>query len=155
MTETVRSFGIMQEQWDEFRCRVWQPEQWLSPDEEVCKTLCSLNQRYRIVFGTNSPIDVGRRVLATLGVDKAIPDTPIFGSDTLGISKPHADFFMRIAERMGFAPHHCIAIGDRTEMDGTPALAAGYAGAIIVPGGRDVFISAAYDLINQNREDMS
>ncbi|MFY9463042.1 MAG: HAD family hydrolase [Candidatus Sungiibacteriota bacterium] len=155
MTETVISLGITRAQWDKLRCQVWRPEEWLEPDPDVCGTLILLSQKHRIVFGTNSPVAVGRRVLVALGIDKAVPDTPLFGSDTLGVSKPHSDFFMRIAERLGFMPQYCIAIGDRIEMDGMPALAAGYASALIVPGGRDAFIAAAYEnLINQNGEDI-
>ena len=147
MTETVISLGITRAQWDELRCRVWRPEEWLVPDSDVCGALSLLNQKYRVVFATNSPVAVGRRVLAALGADKAVSDAPLFGSDTLGISKPHSDFFMRIAERLGFMPHHCIAIGDRAEMDGAPAIAAGYAGALIVFGGRDAFVAATLQFL--------
>jgi len=146
MTETVMSLGITREQWNELRCRVWRPEEWFSLDTEVCVMLVLLRQRYRIAFGTNSPIAVGRRVLVALGVDKAVPDAPLFGSDALGISKPHSDFFIRIAERLGFMPYQCLSIGDRVAIDGTPAIAAGYAGALIVPKGRDAFIAATTQL---------
>lgn len=150
MTETVMSLGITRMQWDELRCRVWQPEKWLAPDPNICKTLSLLGKKYRVAFGTNSPVAVGRRVLVALGIDKV---APVFGSDTLAVSKPHPDFFVRIAERLGFMPYHCITIGDRAEMDGTPAVAAGYAGAIIVSGGPKAFITEASQLLATTKKE--
>ena len=153
MTETVMSLGVGRAQWNELRCRAWRPEAWLAHDPVLCALLLSLSQRYRIAFGTNSPVAVGRRVLNMLGVSAAVPDVPIFGPESFSVSKPDPCFFVKIAETLGISPGNCLSLGDREEADGTPAIAAGYADALIVSDGRDTIISIFSQLFPCNAND--
>lgn len=148
MTETVLSFGITREQWNDLRCRAWQPEEWLTTDEKLCQMMIKLKNKYQIAFATNSPVVIGQRVLRMIGITAIIPDAPIFGPESFGISKPDPDFFLFIALQLGLMTFQCLSIGDREEADGTPAIAAGYGDALIVSGNRDALIVAASKLLN-------
>lgn len=140
MTETVHSFGITPQQWNELRCRVWNPEEWLKTDPPVCQLFSQLGRRYRVVFGTNSPAAIGWRILKVVGITDELPAVPVFGPEHFGVSKPAVMFFTRVAESLGLPPEQCLSIGDREEVDGRPAINAGFAGAIIVPDSRDELV---------------
>lgn len=147
MTETVISLGVTRAQWNELRCRAWQPEKWLTRDPTLCKVLGALCARYRIAFGTNSPLAVGQRVLQAIGITEVTPDIPVFGPESFGVSKPHPDFFVRISEALGCVPFQCVSIGDREANDGIPAVDAGFTNALIVSG-RDALIAGISQLFN-------
>ena len=146
MTESVLSLGVTRQQWNELRCRAWQPERWLEQDPQVCEILARLSNRYCIAFGTNSPLAVGRRVLTTIGVSGALPDAPVFGPESFAVSKLDPVFFKEIAGELGLTPCECISIGDREEADGTPAITAGYADALILSGSRDELVMVLPEL---------
>ncbi len=148
MTETVLSLGITREQWNDLRCRAWQPEQWLTIDKEICRMMMQLKNRYKIAFGTNSPLAIGKQVLRMIGITAIMPNAHIFGSESFGISKPNPDFFSLIALRLELMTSQCLSIGDREEADGTPAIAAGYRDALIVSGNRDALLMATSKLLN-------
>lgn len=153
MTETVLSLRITRTQWNQLRCRAWQPEDWLKDDPELCISLMCLQERYKIAFGTNSPREVGMRVLKTLGISIMMPDAPVFGPESFSVSKPDPAFFMKIVDQLGFVPSQCLSIGDREESDGTPAIGAGYAGALIVHG-RDILVEIVPQLFLGHKEEM-
>ncbi|MDP3779017.1 MAG: HAD family hydrolase [bacterium] len=155
MTETVISLGITRQQWNDLRCRAWQPKEWLAIDHEICNMMLYLQGRYTIAFGTNSPIIVGTRVLETIGIMAVMPEAQIFGPESFDVSKPDPKFFVSIARELGVPPPQCLSIGDREEADGTPAILAGYAGALLLPGSRDALIEAASILFNYTRMEMN
>lgn len=136
LTETVYRMGITPEQWSSIRLGAWQPDRWLRADFELCEALLRLSGLYTLAFGTNNGIEIGRRTLRVLGIPESIA-CRTFGPETLNASKPEAVFFRRIARKLDIRPSWCVSIGDREFSDGPPALAAGYCGAIIVPGSRD------------------
>ena len=152
-TEAVLSLGITREQWNDLRCRAWKPEEWLKDDPELCVTLMCMQERYKIAFATNSPRGVGLRVLKALGIGIVMPDAIVFGPESFGVSKPNPDFFVRIAEQLGLLPSQCCSIGDREESDGTPAIIAGYAGALIVQS-RDVLVKIVPQLFLGHKEEV-
>ncbi len=148
LTETVYALGITHQQWNELRCRVWRPHEWIAPDPELCTKICWLvrkNSRCQIAFGTNSPVDVGRETLRALG----IPDIfRVFGPESFGVSKPEQMFFLKIAASFATNADAWISIGDRKMSDAEPALAAGFSGAVIVQG-RDDLIEFLNRLLHQ------
>ncbi len=149
MTETVQSLGVTAQQWNELRCRVWQPEQWLTTDAAMCQFFRQLAATSRIVaFGTNSPATVGEGVLRSIGLRQMLPDAPVWGSDTLAASKPDPQFFRHLARQIGCDPAECLSIGDREFSEGPPAIAAGYAGAVIFPSGRDELLERGSCLLS-------
>lgn len=139
MTATVLSLGVTRRQWNELRCRAWKPEEWLKDDPDICMMFLTLQERYRVDFATNSPREVGVRVLKALGVDVVMPNVLVFGPESFDVSKPDPAFFANIAKQLGFTSSQCLSVGDREEADGIPAIAAGYAGALIVES-RDVLV---------------
>ncbi len=151
MTETVISLGITRKEWNDLRCRAWQPKEWLATDTDICWMMLCLKDRYQIAFGTNSPIVVGARVLEAIGIKKIMPKVRIFGPESFDVSKPDPTFFVSIAKEMGLQASRCLSIGDREEADGTPALAAGFADALLVHGSRNALIEAATQLFHYQR----
>jgi len=148
LTEAVYELGITEQQWSDLRCCAWRPEEWLNFDEEMCGALLRIGEVFSVVFGTNSPTEIGIRTLRALGIEEALGDFTVFGPEKLRCSKPDPCFFRRIAELLSVDPAECISVGDRDFSDGPPALEAGYAGAILVPGSRDETISAIEHLMS-------
>ena len=148
LTETVYALGITREQWNELRCRVWQPCEWIAPDPELYTKICWLvrkNSECQIAFGTNSPVAVGRETLRALG----IPDIfRVFGPESFGVSKPDQMFFLKIAASFETNADAWISIGDRKMSDAEPALAAGFCAAVIVQGRDDLVEFLNHLLIN-------
>jgi FMN phosphatase YigB (HAD superfamily) len=56
----------------------------------------------------------------------ALADLPLFGSSDVGYSKPHPQFFARVAARLALAPREILLVGDDWEADFQGALAAGW-----------------------------
>jgi FMN phosphatase YigB (HAD superfamily) len=54
-------------------------------------------------------------------------------TDELGAPKPSPEGYLAAAQRLGLAPSEMIALGDNPWRDGLGALAAGFAGAVVVP----------------------
>gem|GEM_PF-2121956 len=151
MTETVLSLGITREEWNQLRCLAWQPEDWLTSDQQICELMIRLNTSYKIAFATNSPIAIGRRVLQSIGIMGVMPEALVFGPESFGVSKPNPSFFSLIAQELGLRARKCVSIGDREEADGTPAIAADYAYALIVPGNPHALVKAVLKLLDQTR----
>lgn len=145
LTETVYDLGITPEQWTRIRCVAWNPNRYISPDPEICLIINKLSGRYRVAFATNSPIEIGRRILTIIGIRSRL----CFGPENLGCSKPDPQFYAAVAKLIDVDPAYCVSIGDREFSDGPPALEAGYAGAIIVPGSRDELLRIAPQLYDQ------
>lgn len=155
MTETVISLGITRQQWNDLRCRAWKPKEWLAVDPEICHMMLYLKDRYQIAFGTNSPIIVGTRVLEAIGMRAIMPEARIFGPESFHVSKPDPKFFVSIAKELGLQASQCLSIGDREEADGTPAILAGYAAALLLPGSRNGLIKAAATLFDYTRMEVN
>ncbi|MAF14018.1 MAG: hypothetical protein CMI53_03950 [Parcubacteria group bacterium] len=147
VTETVYELGVTPEQWSDLRCVAWQPEKWISSDREICQLLVELSQHFVLAFGTNSPIEIGKRTLQAIGIAEVVPQATVFGPEILGASKPNPAFHAGIAARLQLEPENCISIGDREFSDGPPAIAAGYSGAIIVPGSRNELVEVIQQLL--------
>lgn len=138
LTQTVCAFGMPADEWNRIRCGIWKPSQWLSRDSELCQAIDMLVSHPRIhhvVCGTNSPLAVGIETVATLG----LPDTLlVFGPESFSCSKPNQGFFCGIVQAMHSDMSNWISIGDREISDCNPALAAGFAGAILIQGRDDL-----------------
>ncbi len=134
MTETVYRLGITPEQWSALRLKAWRPEEWIEEDAEMSTLITNLARSRLVAFGTNSPVEVGRKIVRLVGIKTdVIPDIRVFGPENLGVSKPNPKFFSEIAKAILVPVGQCVSIGDREFSDGPPAIEAGYAGAIIVP----------------------
>jgi len=144
LTETVYDLGITTKQWSDIRQVAWNPDSYIFPDSGVSQLMSSLAYRYQVAFATNSPLLIGRRILELIGILSA----RCFGPENLSCSKPDPNFFAAVAAQIGVEPRYCLSIGDREMSDGPPALAAGYAGAIIVPGSRDELLRVVPQLCN-------
>jgi HAD superfamily hydrolase (TIGR01549 family) len=74
--------------------------------------------------------------LAALGLDD-VPWSAKVSADDTGLLKPSPKPFLLACERMGVAPANALHVGDRDDMDGAGARAAGMAFALVT-GPRDL-----------------
>ena len=147
LTEVVYELGISFEAWSELRNRAWRPESWLERDEDLSALLLEAAPKVgvSIAFGTNSPLEVGKRTLHALGIGEAYP---VFGPESFMVSKPNVRFFVSIAKEIGITPSQCVSIGDRRFSDADPALVAGFGSAVVVTG-RDELIDVLRVLLKE------
>ncbi len=148
VTETVYALGVTPKQWSSLRLVAWQPEKWISSDPDISNLFAELTGRYHVAFGTNSPVEIGLRVLQTIGIAQAAPEIKVFGPENLNFSKPEPEFFCGISDFLGLSASVCISIGDREFSDGSPAIKAGYAGAVIVHKSTEELLGLGDCLLN-------
>jgi len=130
------SFGISIEEnvrWREELCR---PENYLSEDKKLRRALEELSRDFSLAVITNNPVSVAVRTLLVLGVHDILQT--IVGLDTLGLSKPHSDIFLKAAGLCGVSPEQCISVGDRYDIDIALPLELGM-GGILVDSVNDVY----------------
>lgn len=152
LTEIVYNLGITPKQWSELRQVAWVPEKWISYDSEICETVFQLSQYYKIAFATNSPVRIGEKILDAIGITGGLNSTRVFGPENLGYSKPDKRFFEVVSAQMDTPRTQCLSVGDREFFDGTPALSAGYCGAVIINDKNELFgISARLISLKQIR----
>ena len=151
LTEVVYSLGITPSQWSNLRCSAWQPNKWIGSDSAVCDLFARLSRIYAIVFGTNSPVEKGEKILRLIGLGRALENLLVFGPENLSVSKPNPVFFKRIARGINLKPAHCLSIGDREFSDGPPAIKAGFCGAVILEGGRNELLEIGELLLHRGR----
>jgi FMN phosphatase YigB (HAD superfamily) len=119
-----------------WRIELLKPEEFLSKDDELERTLQALSRRFRLIALTNNPVEVGRRTLECLGVSRCFPE--IVGLDSCGLSKPSPEPFTETVRRLGLHASACVSVGDRFDVDLKVPLEMGM-GAIQVDGVPDVY----------------
>lgn len=129
-------FGVSIEESVRWREELIEPEAFLGADPRLRETLSAFGPGVAFSAVTNNPATIGKRTLACLGVGDLF--SVVVGLDTFGVSKPHRAPFERAAEAMGREPRHCLAVGDRYDLDIAPARELGMGGAL-VSGVEDVY----------------
>lgn len=150
LTEVVLCLGVTLNQWNSLRHKAWCPLNWVRFDPIVAEIYRRLGGHHHIHFGTNNPSLIGERIINLVGIRSVLPEAQVYGPDNLGFSKPDFKYFGAIAKKLGVNPARCISLGDREFSEGPPAIQAGYAGAIIFPGGRDELVEALPNVFNLN-----
>ena len=135
-SNTFVNFGITIAESVRWREELCNPEQYLSTDIRLRSALERLKSKYALSVVTNNPVSVADRTLAALGVGDLFH--AIVGLDTFGVSKPHADCFLRAATLCGAAAEVCLSVGDRYDIDLFLPLELGM-GGILVDGVEDVY----------------
>jgi phosphoglycolate phosphatase/putative hydrolase of the HAD superfamily len=130
------SFGIPISESVRWREELIDPADFLTQDTRLRDTLLALRSAAAIGVVTNNPAAVGRRTLAALGVEDLFP--VVVGLDTCGVSKPHRAPFLRAAAELGASAEHCLAVGDRFDIDIALPLELGM-GGVLVDGVEDVY----------------
>lgn len=102
-------------------------------DAPTHDTLVALARRVKVGIVSDRIIDAK---LTALGLDDVPWAAKISGDDT-GLLKPSAKPFLLACERMGVTPANALHVGDREDMDGAGAAAAGMRFAL-VSGPRDL-----------------
>lgn len=119
-----------------WRAELIEPRDWLEPDPVLDGTLGLLGRRYALAVVTNNPRSIGEKGLEALGVRRRI--STLVGLDDTMMSKPAPEPFRAAARLLGVVPERCISVGDREDVDLSPALALDM-GAILVSGVEDVY----------------
>lgn len=134
MTESVYYFGISPKQWSHLRQEVWRPEAFLQPNPCFVAAVEKAARRFKVAFATNSPCNVGIRVLKCVGLNDQIDSglVHVFGPEDCGISKHDTTFFQKVAKFLNLSPRLCLSIGDREKTEAEIAMKAGYTGAFII-----------------------
>lgn len=136
MANLFRGFGIEMAEIVRWREEDFIPSRWLSPDPYLDKALAELAHDYRLALLTNNPRKVGAASLEALGVTARFET--VVGLDDSGESKPSRVPFFRVCESLGLPPQACVSVGDREDVDISPACAIGM-GAILVSGIAEVY----------------
>ncbi|MCR4900515.1 MAG: HAD family hydrolase [Treponema sp.] len=138
---TLLAFGIPIAQSVEWRKTLMEPADFLKRDEQLIKTLRTLQTKLNLICVTNNPVFTARKTLDAIGISEFFPD--IVGLDTCLKSKPALEPFEKACELTHTEPKECIAIGDRYDMDIALPLELGM-GGILVTGVEEV-----YNIINE------
>ncbi len=133
---TLLAFGIPIAQSVEWRKTLMEPADFLKRDEQLIKTLHTLQTKFNLICVTNNPVFTARKTLDAIGISDFFPD--IVGLDTCLKSKPALEPFEKACEITGTPPKECIAIGDRYDMDIALPLEMGM-GGILVTGVEEVY----------------
>ncbi|EFK97276.1 protein containing Haloacid dehalogenase-like hydrolase domain, partial [sediment metagenome] len=108
------------------------PEDFIEPNPKLVDALREAADVMPIAIATNSPSDLGKRILGLLGVDdELMAQMTIVGPDTIGVSKPDPMFFERVAVALGVDPEACIAMGDDYVNDAFPPVELGMGAAVV------------------------
>jgi phosphoglycolate phosphatase/putative hydrolase of the HAD superfamily len=133
---TFTHFGISIRDNILWREMLYQPEQYLAPDQRLRSVLEELESRFVLAVVTNNPVSIAIRTLSALGVEDLFHE--IVGLDTCGVSKPHEEMFMQAAMHCGAGPESCVSVGHRYDIDIALPLELGM-GGILVDGVEDVY----------------
>jgi beta-phosphoglucomutase family hydrolase len=82
-------------------------------------------------IGTGAPRDQAQQILRNTGLDALIP--VLISADDVQNHKPNPDTFLKVAERLGVAPHRCLVFED-TEIGIQAGKAAGMATILATEG---------------------
>jgi len=135
---TFVAFGIGMDESIRWRNELIHPERYLMHDVRLRITLEKLATNFAIAVVTNNPVLVAEKTLDALGVRDLF--RAIVGLDTCGVSKPHAEPFMKAATLCGGPttnPETCVSVGDRYDIDIALPLELGM-GGILVSGVEDI-----------------
>ena len=108
-------FGISFEENVKWREELFQPEDYLTKDDQLVETLAKLSQRYKIAAVSNNATRIVQRTLAALGVEDYFES--VIGLDMSLVSKPTMKPFQMTADVLGLAFDELVSIGDRVEID--------------------------------------
>ena len=133
---TLLAFGVPIEQSVEWRKKLLEPADFLSRDNTLCNELNILSQHFKLICVTNNPVLPARKTLDAIGISSFFPE--IVGLDTCFKSKPALEPFQTACRLLNESPEHCIAVGDRYDMDISLPLEMGM-GGILVSGVEDVY----------------
>jgi len=135
---TFVAFGVGMDESVRWRNELIHPERHISRDGRLRVTLEKLAMYFTMAVVTNNPVSVAEKTLDALGVRDLF--RAIVGLDTCGVSKPHAEPFMKAVTLCcgpTSASETCVSVGDRYDIDIALPLELGM-GGILVSGVEDV-----------------
>lgn len=118
-TLTLKSFGVPIEFWHKENIEFFDSRDYLTEDEKLKKSLTELKRHYKLAVLTNNNRIQAERTLESLGL-KSLFDR-VFTYNSFKLLKPNPEFFRRAVEDLDVEPEACLFIGDRYNVDLSPA----------------------------------
>ncbi len=118
-TLTLKSFGMSVEQWHKENVSYFDPRDYLTEDNRLRKSLIELKEHYHLAILTNNNSIQTERILEALAI-KDLFDR-IFTYNTFKLLKPSLEFLKRAVDVLQVAPEECCFVGDRYNVDLSPA----------------------------------
>ncbi|MBQ0040266.1 MAG: HAD family hydrolase [Treponema sp.] len=129
------NFGVDIDTSIQWRIDLLKPENYLSPNPQLQKTLEKAAKRFRMICVTNNPVEAARKTLKVLGIDKILAD--IVGLDSCKKSKPARENLELALKITGAKAEECVSIGDRYDIDLSLPVQMGM-GGVLVSGAEEV-----------------
>ena len=101
---------------------------------EAAEVLSVLKRQYRIVIASNSDHEP---LLLSIERNRVAVES-VYSSESLGVYKPHSDFYLRLCERVGVAPEDVLYVGDSPEEDILGPKRVGMASAFVNRRGAEI-----------------
>jgi len=89
----------------------------LQKDEELVNILEQISKKYFIYLITKSPADIGRKKLASIGIDESIFKYKVYGDNIWFIGKTKKEALTRVFEESSIPPDQHVYVGDRRNDD--------------------------------------
>jgi len=132
----LHGFSVPIEKSVQLRDQAIVPENFLSRDPQLVRTLEVLKKKYCLWALTNNTSNIGKRTLQILGVDLFFQG--VVGLDLTLHSKPHPEVYTYLLKTLKVSPEKILSIGDRFPVDLEVPLKLGM-GAILVENMKDVY----------------
>jgi FMN phosphatase YigB (HAD superfamily) len=121
----IKGLGCSFDWWNSIREACYRPEDYLNHNLALVNNISSLVLSFEghVVFATNSPRQIGKRVAKVLGLGPLVESNliMILGPEDLYTFKPQKEYFSGIAALTQCDTSSFISIGDRIDADIRPA----------------------------------
>jgi len=118
-TLTLISYGVPIEFWHQENIKFFDPRNYLDKNENLVKSITELKKRYRLAVLTNNNSTQAERIIEAIGL-KGLFDK-VFTYNSFKLLKPDPNFLKKAAAEMNAKPEECLTVGDRYNIDLTPA----------------------------------
>ena len=131
----MSALGVSIKENARWRDELFNPEDYLNPDEKTIRAVKKLSSQFAIAAVTNNTVGIGRRTLTALGLQGLIP--LVVGLDSCYVSKPAREPFETALRKLGASPGSSVSLGDRYDVDLQVPLSMGM-GGILIEGSSDL-----------------
>ena len=118
-TIALMSYGVPIEFWHQENVNFFDPRDYLVKNENFAKSIAKLKKRFQLAVLTNNNNIQTERILEAIGVNGLFDK--VFTYNSFKLLKPDPNFLKKAAAELDAKPEECLAVGDRYNIDLTPA----------------------------------